>query len=165
MALTKITSNIISDSAINTSKLADNSISTNKLASSVVTPSKINGRLYSVTSDVSIADGLQYSVGQVANNIQSIVVINQTSGQTHTTFIPLYGNGGGGVNWTFTYLDPDTGWTINTGGASFTFAHAGSSPNTYTCTITGGGGAFVIQRTSGSNSYRVRILNLNFDGA
>ena len=71
--------------------------------------------------------------------------------------IPFYPNGGGGVAYQWTALNPQTGvW--NTGaGPTINFTENGSSPNSYSVVFNGGGGSFAITRTGGTTAYTVFI--------
>lgn len=74
------------------------------------------------------------------------------------TVIPVYSNGGGGVGFTFTILDPDAGtWTY---GNTVTFTSIGTHSNTYSLTVSSGAGQPIITRTAGTSSYTVYIAVL-----
>ena len=73
------------------------------------------------------------------------------------TTIPVYPNGGGGIAYTWNYLDPDAGtWTYGAGTVTFTMG--GSPANTFTVAFAGGSGQITITRTSGSSLYRVVMM-------
>jgi hypothetical protein len=73
------------------------------------------------------------------------------------TAIPAYPNGGGGVAYTWNYLDPDAGtWTYGAGTVTFTMG--GSPSNAFTVAFAGGSGQITITRTSGSSLYRVVMM-------
>lgn len=74
------------------------------------------------------------------------------------TWIPFYGNRGSGVGYKWTYLDPDTGWVINTSG-TFSFTD-GSNVNTYNVYFNGGGASISVTRTAGSGSFRTRVWRM-----
>jgi hypothetical protein len=99
-------------------------------------------------------DGSLYTLSTSAAQIPAILTIQQLNSGS-ATHIPFYGTGGGGISYRYTILDPDSGWLVNQNGVSFSFVDTGTSPNTYTVAITGGGGVVTVQRTSGSQSYRV----------
>lgn len=72
--------------------------------------------------------------------------------------VPFYPNAGAGVSYAFTRLDPDAGtWTYAASGASVSWVHVGTTPNTYTATIAGGSGVITIQRTAGTKSYTAYV--------
>ena len=99
-------------------------------------------------------DGSLYTFPQTTQQIPGILSIQQLNSAS-VTHIPFYGTGGGGVSFRYTILDPDTGWLVNQNGVSFSFVDQGTAGNTYTVAFTGGGGIVTVQRTSGSQSYRV----------
>jgi hypothetical protein len=73
------------------------------------------------------------------------------------TTIPVYPNGGGGIAYTWNYLDPDAGtWTYGAGTVTFTMG--GSPANTFTIAFAGGSGQITVTRTSGSSLYRVVMM-------
>ena len=74
------------------------------------------------------------------------------------TAIPWFSNGGGGVGYTFTILDPDAGtWTY---GNTVTFTSLGTGANTYSFTVSNGAGQPIITRTGGTAAYTVYIAIL-----
>ena len=84
-----------------------------------------------------------------------IAYINSGNGPT---IIPWFSNGGGGVGFLFSILDPDAGtWTY---GNTVTFTSIGSTPNTYSFTVSNGAGQPIIQRTGGTTSYSIYIAIL-----
>ncbi len=97
----------------------------------------------------------------------SAVTIGQLNGHTgvikissgHTSFIPFYARGGGGVAWKITWLDLDNGSWVT--GNSFSYIESGSTPNTYTLDMTTGGGVFTTNRTGGSRVYSVSVFKRN----
>ena len=102
--------------------------------------------------DTTYNDGSAHIVAQgnySVNNASGMLIVNDTH-------IPFWANGGTGVAFRWTVLDPDTGWQVNFNGA-FSFTDA-SAANTYSVTFSGGDGSITIQRTAGATAYRVRVF-------
>jgi hypothetical protein len=71
--------------------------------------------------------------------------------------IPFYSNGGGGVAYGWTVLNPQTGvWTCAQG-PTVNFTGFSSSPNSYSVVFNGGAGSVTITRTGGTNAYTVAV--------
>lgn len=71
--------------------------------------------------------------------------------------IPVYCNGGGGIAYQWTALNPQTGsWTTGSG-PTINFTEASSSPNSYSVVFNGGGGSFTVTRTGGTAPYTVYV--------
>lgn len=69
--------------------------------------------------------------------------------------LPFYPNGGGGVAYQWTVLNPQTGTWGTGSGPTVNFTENGASPNSYSVVFSGGGGSFTITRTGGSQAYSV----------
>jgi hypothetical protein len=90
------------------------------------------------------------------SSVYMVVAITTTGiGQS---YIPVFGNAGGGVAYAYSYMHPTTGWAYSSNGINISFTNAGSSQNTYNFIITGGGASISIQRTSGTTSYSAAIF-------
>lgn len=96
----------------------------------------------------SFNDGVAHVIGNVPNASGQLVI---TAGSS-VSVIPFWANGGGGVAWHWTALNPGTGWIINSAGLSFSFTD-GSNANTYTVTFNNGSGDVGITRTAGTAAY------------
>lgn len=72
-------------------------------------------------------------------------------GGSQVSDIPFWTNGGNGVAFKWTMLDPDTGWQINSN-TSFSFTDAGGL-NTYTVLFNGGNGTITVTRTAGTTAF------------
>jgi hypothetical protein len=98
-----------------------------------------------------------------ANNIGAInygctlITINQGNG---ATVIPFFMNGGGGIAWQGSMLDPDNGNFVHGSGPTVSFTSGGTSGNTYSVSLVGGVGNGTVQRTSGSAAYTVVVQRL-----
>ena len=68
----------------------------------------------------------------------------------------FFANGGGGVGYRFTSIEPGSN-TIRNGIQDFSFTTIGSSPNTFRVQISNGGGALTVSRTSGSGSFQISV--------
>jgi hypothetical protein len=102
---------------------------------------------------ISITDNVLHNIVAVNHKSGIIRIIAGPSAQI--TDIPFYTNGGAGVSYKWTFLDPDTGWVINTNG-TISFIDAGGI-NTYSVTFTGGSGMLSVQRTGGTTNYTVTV--------
>jgi hypothetical protein len=85
-------------------------------------------------------------------NAAGNIIISSTAG---VTVIPFWPNGGTGITYVFTMLDPDAGTFSKTNSVSF--VQAGTSGNTFTVTISAGAGIATVQRTAGSLSYNMAL--------
>ena len=94
------------------------------------------------------------TIGQV-NAGFCIITINQGNSPT---VIPVFLNAGGGVGWSGSMFDPDSGVFAYGSGPTVSFATVGTSANSYTLSMSGGGGAGTITRTAGAASYTVNVL-------
>jgi len=106
-----------------------------------------------VALSASYNDTSNHLVGGVNTQSFALITINTSNGATH---IPVYRNGGAGVAFDGTMLDPDNKTWVALG-ASITFNQPGSFPQTFVVSITGGGSQLYVQRTSGSNAYSVFV--------
>lgn len=106
-------------------------------------------------ANVAITDSSLHTLATI-NSKSGVIVINSV--RAGVTTIPFYSNGGAGVGFVYSVLDPDTGWIINSS-ISFAFTD-GSSVNTYTVAISFGGGSLTIQRTAGASNYTVSVYAL-----
>jgi hypothetical protein len=111
----------------------------------------VNG--LSVVSRATYNDGVNRALGASWNNCFGIITIKGTGGATN---IPFFSNGGGGVAFQCTTLDPDAG-TWSYGGPTITFTTAGTGGNTFVLAFLSGSGSFELQRTAGSGSFTVVI--------
>ena len=98
-------------------------------------------------------DTSNHTVGTVNTQSFALITINTSNGATH---IPVYRNGGAGVAYGGTMLDPDNQTWVALG-TSITFNQPGSFPQTFVVSITSGGSQLNVQRTSGSNAYYVYV--------
>jgi hypothetical protein len=98
-------------------------------------------------------DTSNHAVGGVNTQSFALITINTSNGATH---IPVYRNGGAGVAYAGTMLDPDNQTWVALG-TSITFNQPGSFPQTFVVSITTGGSLLNVQRTSGSNAYSVFV--------
>jgi len=106
-----------------------------------------------VTLSASYNDTSNHLVGGVETQSFALITINTSNGATH---IPVYRNGGAGVAYAGTMLDPDNQTWVALG-TSITFNQPGSFPQTFVVSITTGGSQLYVQRTSGSNAYSVFV--------
>ena len=99
------------------------------------------------------------STGDGISNASGCIIIDSSAG---VTTIPYFSNGGGGVGWRWTYLDPDAGtWAYSPAADSvITFTQAGTGGNSYTVTLAYGTGLVTVQRTAGSLEYDFMIQKL-----
>jgi hypothetical protein len=112
---------------------------------------------FNIFSSYSYNNGTANTIGDNFNNAHNNIIIVSTAG---TTVIPVYANGGAGIAWTFTALDPDAGtWSYGTG-LTINFVQAGTGGNTYSIVLASGSGQGTIQRTAGSLSYTVYIQRM-----
>ena len=106
-----------------------------------------------VSLSASYNDTSNHVVGGVNAQSFALITINTSNGATH---IPVYRNGGAGVAYAGTMLDPDNQTWVALG-TSITFNQTGSFPQTFVVSITGGGSVLNVQRTSGINAYSVYV--------
>jgi hypothetical protein len=106
-----------------------------------------------VSLSASYNDTSNHTVGGVNTQSFALITINTSNGATH---IPVYRNGGAGVAYGGTMLDPDNQTWVALG-TSITFNQPGSFPQTFVVSITSGGSQLNVQRTSGSNAYSVYV--------
>jgi len=106
-----------------------------------------------IALSASYNDTSNHLVGTVNTQSFALITINTSNGATH---IPVYRNGGAGVAYGGTMLDPDNQTWVALG-TSITFNQPGSYPQTFSVLITGGGSQLYVQRTSGSNAYYVYV--------
>jgi hypothetical protein len=116
----------------------------------------------SLASSGSLGLQVQTSATYNDNSLHTLTGYASTSGviyirQNGVSAIPFYCNGGGGIAYQWTMLNPQTGAWVTGSGPSISFSDAGASPNTYTVSLGGGGGQIYIQRTGGSAAYGVYI--------
>jgi hypothetical protein len=71
--------------------------------------------------------------------------------------IPFYPNGGGGVAYGWTVLNPQTGVWQAAQGPTVTFTEFSASPNSYSVAFSGGAGTVTITRTAGTTPYTVAV--------
>jgi hypothetical protein len=69
--------------------------------------------------------------------------------------IPFYPNGGGGVAYGWTILNPQTGVWSCAQGPVVNFTGFSASPNSYTVAFNGGSGTVTVTRTGGTTPYSV----------
>jgi hypothetical protein len=112
----------------------------------------VNG--LSVVSRATYDDGVNRSLGAAWNNTFGVITIKGTGGATN---IPFFSNGGSGVAFACTTLDPDAGTWSYGAAPTITFTNAGSGGNTFVLAFLGGSGTFNLQRTAGSGSFTVVI--------
>jgi hypothetical protein len=112
----------------------------------------VNG--LSVVSRATYDDGVNRTLGAAWNNTFGVITIKGTGGATN---IPFFGNGGSGIGFACTALDPDAGTWSYGAGPTITFTNAGSGGNTFVLAFLGGSGTFNLQRTAGSGSFTVVI--------
>ena len=121
--------------------------------------------LYGSYSQPSIsAGGLQISTSATFNDnsAHQFADVNDRMGVLHISSsglssIPFYCNGGGGIAYQWTVLNPQTGVWSTGAGPTVTFTDAGSSANSYSVVFNGGSGFVDVTRTGGSKSYTVAI--------
>jgi len=106
-----------------------------------------------IALSASYNDTSNHLVGTVNTQSFALITINTSNGATH---IPVYRNGGAGVAYGGTMLDPDNQTWVALG-TSITFNQPGSFPQTFVVSITTGGSQLYVQRTSGSNAYSVFV--------
>jgi hypothetical protein len=90
-------------------------------------------------------------------NTHGVIYINDEGGGNGFAAIPFYSNGGGGIAYQWSILDPDAG-TWHSGQPSITVNLGGTSGLGFGVTFAGGSGIITITRTSGSQLYRVVIM-------
>ena len=112
------------------------------------------GRGLNIYGSYSYNNGTANTIGPLSNSF-TLIHINSAAG---FTTIPLFSNGGNGVNFAWTYLDIDAAtWTYASAGATITFTQAGTGGNTFSIVLSSGGGSGTIQRTAGSQAYSVYV--------
>ncbi len=104
-----------------------------------------------LNATLAITDSLSHNITAV-NNLSGYITI-VAGGQV--TAIPFWTNGGAGVAYRWTFLNPGTGWTIN-GYGTFSFTDAGNI-NTYSVTFNDANGELSIQRTAGTTNYTITV--------
>lgn len=124
------------------------------LSGNITAAGTINGITMSQVVLGSINDNLLHTFSPPLANQNCTIIVGSTAGNT---IIPIFSNGGSGVVWHFTVLNPSVGWVINGSGISFSFTD-GSGTNTYTFAINGGSSQASIQRTAGAAAYVVSLL-------
>ena len=108
----------------------------------------------SVVYRATFNDSAARDLGAGFNNSFGVITIKGTSGAVN---IPFFSNGGNGVAYACTTLDPDAGtWTYGAG-PTITFTISGAGGSTFTLAFSGGSGIPNLQRTSGSGSFTVVI--------
>ena len=107
-----------------------------------------------VTENSTYNDGSVHNFGTRANCC-GMVIIKSEGGPDGVGYIPFWTNGGGGVNYEWTALNPDTSALT---GSSVSFNLGGSSGLDFTVSFAGGSGIISVQRTAGSVLYRVVIM-------
>ena len=112
----------------------------------------VNG--LSVVSRATYDDGVNRSLGAAWNNTFGVITIKGTGGATN---IPFFSNGGSGIGFTCTTLDPDAGTWSYGSAVTISWTTAGTGGNTFVLAFLGGSGTFELQRTSGSGSFTVVI--------
>ena len=120
-----------------------------------ISRSFVQGQMYRLLNSVTITDSSSIVVSQPNNDGTGVLQVTQLTERSDKTDLPFFTNGGGGVAWRFTILDPNSGWRINNAGFSFSWSSGGSGGNTYTVSISSGLGTIVFERTGGSGEYRV----------
>ena len=88
-------------------------------------------------------------------NTHGVIYIKDEGNNNGFSAIPFHPNGGGGVGYAWTALDPDAG-SFTTGTVTFTMA--GNSNLAFTVSMAAGSGTITITRTGGSQLYRVVIM-------
>lgn len=126
------------------------------LTGNVVLPYNLSSGGTNIVNSKTIIDSSAVDLTNVQNNSGILFVY---TGQNQTTAIPFYSNGGAGIAYKWTVLDPDTGWNVNWSG-SFSFAQAGSGSHTFTVSFGGGNGMLSIQRTAGTGTYYTKLMIL-----
>ena len=110
---------------------------------------------FNLVEVVAYDDNSSHALSTSMNNKMSVI---QIAAGTGLTSFPIYPNGGSGIAFAYNFMDPDSAsWNYTTSSISRTVNVAGSSANSFNINITSGGGAFTIQRTSGSKAYCVAI--------
>jgi len=107
---------------------------------------------FQVTASASYNDSSSHQVAFVQNTYG---VINIRGGNLSS--IPFYPNGGGGVAYQWTALNPQLGTWLTGAGPTVNFTENSASPNSYSIVFNGGGGSFTVQRTGGSGAYSVYV--------
>jgi hypothetical protein len=121
----------------------------------------------------SYADPSLVSSGGAGLQIQTSATYNDNSGHSFSGYassngvvyvratgvsaIPFYSNGGGGVAYQWTVLNPQTGAWSTGAGPTVNFTENSASPNSYSVVWNGGGGNFTITRTGGTTPYTVHV--------
>jgi hypothetical protein len=111
----------------------------------------VNG--LSVVYRATFDDAVDRQLGAAWNNMFGLITIKATGGVTN---IPFFGNGGSGVAFQCTTLDPDAG-TWSYGSPTTTFTTAGTGGNTFSLAFNNGSGTFNLQRTAGGGAFTVVI--------
>ena len=130
-------------------------ISGQTFTGNIVLPYDLNSGGTNIVDVRTITDSSSYNIYSVQNS-SGIFFINTLA---QTTAIPFYSNGGAGVGYRWTFLDPDTGWTANSSG-SFSFVQAGTGTHTFSVTFNTGTGILSIQRTAGTGTYYTKLMIL-----
>lgn len=125
---------------------------------SYLDPSLANGG-FNILASYSYNNGTANTIGSATyQNAHHIIYVSSTAG---VTTIPIYSNGGSGVAFDYTYLDPDAGtWTRTTAGVTISFVQSGTGGNTFSIVISNSNGNGTIQRTAGSLAYSVYVQRL-----
>jgi hypothetical protein len=116
----------------------------------VTTLTAANYLLLTKVFDQTYNDGSGHAIPSM-NDVWGIVRI-ATANQV--SFIPFFANGGSGVGYKWSYLDPDSGWVTNSA-TTFSFSDAGGI-NTYSVAFGGGDGTITVTRTAGATQYTLR---------
>lgn len=141
-------------SAVQTQINSKASSSSPTLTGNVTIPYDLNSGGTNIVDSRTITDSSSVNISNVQNASGIFFVY---TGQT--TAIPFYANGGGGVAYRWTVLDPDTGWNSNWNG-TFSFVQAGSGTHTFTVGFGSGNGVLSIQRTAGTGTYYTKLMIL-----
>jgi hypothetical protein len=94
------------------------------------------------------------SIGGGANS--GFILINISQGLGNTV-IPIFANAGGGVAWSMSAFDPDTGTFVYGSAPTVSFGTNGTGANSYTLAINSGSAQMTIQRTAGTSAYTVSV--------
>lgn len=109
-----------------------------------------------VLADSTFSDALAHQVAFVNQLAGRLVIRASGSG---TTSVPFYPNGGSGIGYHWSVLNPSTGGWIATSGGDISFSLTdGSGVNTYTVTFSYASGFVEVQRTAGSTTYRATVI-------
>ena len=115
----------------------------------------VQGHMYRLVNSVTITDSSSVVVSSPNNAGTGVLQVTQLTERSDRTDLPFFTNGGGGIAWRFTILDPTSGWRVNNAGFSFSWSSGGSGGNTYTVSLSGNQGTILFERTGGSGEYRV----------